>query len=60
MTAINSEFEVGADGVTFTTKTNGDYVELKGFHFDAENAANLATLINSETILSVEIKAKEE
>ena len=54
------EFEVGADQVRFNTQTTGDSVEIRGLHFNSDQAASLAHLINVENhqMLSIEIKAK--
>jgi len=53
---MKAEAEVSVDGIEFTTKTNGDKLRITGLHFDAENAANLATLINSGESLKLIIK----
>lgn len=58
--AIKSEFDTGVDTIAFTTKTNGDRVDIRGVHLGTEAAANLATLINGGQVLTVVIKAKVE
>lgn len=57
--ALNCEFEVGPDCIVFITRSNGDRIELKGFDLDAENAANLATMINEGMNVKVELKEIE-
>lgn len=54
---MNAEVIVGVDQIEFTTKTNGDRIRINGIHFDAENASNLAHLINSQEQLKVEISS---
>jgi len=57
--AIKSEFDVPFDCMKFTTRTNGDRIEMRKLHLGPEQAAHLATLINTPNgILRVQIKAK--
>ncbi len=52
------EFDVGEDGIEFTTKTNGDSIRMHGLHMSKETAGALAYMVNSGSILEVEIKIK--
>ena len=52
----NCEFEISADQILLTTRTNGDKVECKHMHLGEEAAGALAYMINSATTLKVEIK----
>lgn len=58
MPEIDSEviFEVGEDGVKFTTQTNGDIIVITGIHLTKNQAASLAYLVNSRKKLSFEVK----
>ena len=63
--ATKAEFEVKADGIVFTTMTNGDHIEIgpHGFpplHLGQQTASDLAFLVNSGSVLTVTIKAKGE
>lgn len=51
-------FEVTADQCEFRTKTNGDRIKLSGMDIDAQNAADLAYLIQDAVVLEVQIKEK--
>ena len=57
--AIECEFDVGPDGIVFTTMTNGDQIRISKVNLDSENAANLASLIGNGATLTVQIKVKE-
>lgn len=50
------EFLVGPDQIEFRTQKNGDKVRIAGVKLTAENAANLAWLVNGSNHLHVEIK----
>ena len=52
------EFTVKPDQILFNTQTNGDSLSIRRLHFDADQAASLAHLINrgTTTILKIEIK----
>lgn len=56
--SVTSEFEVGVDNIIFTTRANGDKIEIKGVNIDQENATNLASLVNSKKTLTVKIEEK--
>ncbi len=62
--AIEAKFDVEPDQIVFSTRTNGDHIEI-GPHnappvqLGQQAATNLANLINSGETLSIEIKAKE-
>lgn len=63
--AIKAKFDVEVDGIVFTTKTNGDHIEIgphnaSPLHLGQEAATNLANLINGGETLSIVIKAKTE
>jgi len=53
---MKAETTVAIDNIEFTTRTNGDKLRITKMHFDPENAANLATLINSGVELKLIIK----
>lgn len=62
MPQINEKcnFIAEADNIKFTTQTNGDIVIITGVHFDKEQAASLAWLINNTgKNLDVRIKLQE-
>ena len=52
------EFDVGEDGIEFTTKTNGDNIRMHGLHMTKEIAGALAYMVNSGMVLDIEIKIK--
>lgn len=52
------EFNAEADQIELKTRTNGDFIEIRGINLDQENAAALAWLINADNHLTVEIKIK--
>ena len=54
------EFQVGADQVRLTTRTNGDSILIEHINLDKNNAAALAHLINrvENHNLTIEIKEK--
>ncbi len=49
------EFNLGADQLKFTTRTNGDTLLITGLHLTKEQAASLAYLVNSQQDLKVEV-----
>ncbi len=55
------KFYTKADQVKMTTTTNGDTLYIKGFHFDQEQAASMAWLINADSggELEFQVKVKE-
>ena len=63
--AVKAQFAVGVDCLIFTTKTNGDHIEIgphnvAALHLGLEAATNLASLINSGEILTVIVKKKND
>ena len=54
----NVEFDVGLDGMIFSTQTNGDKILISGINLTAEAAAAVAYLSNLHKILKVEITIK--
>ena len=54
------EFTAGSDQLTFNTQTNGDSLCIRRLHFDSEQAAILAHLINRPQSTTLKIKIKEE
>ena len=58
--ATKCTFVAKADQLEFRTKTNGDYLRLSGIHIDADNAADLARMIQDGNDLDVTIKEKHE
>lgn len=64
MPDINEEvvFEVGANGIEFHTKTDGDLILIRGLSLTAEQAASLTWLVNQgeDVVLEFEVKAKPE
>ncbi len=52
------EFDVSEDSIEFTTKTNGDSIRMHGLHMTKETAGALAYMVNSGSILEIEIKVK--
>jgi hypothetical protein len=59
--SIKAEFDVPADCMVFTTKTNGDHITIDKVHLGQEAASNLASLINTPNgLLRVIIKRKGE
>ena len=57
---MKAEVIVGTDQIEFTTKTNGDRIRIQGVHFGADNASNLAKLINSQESIKVVFKELSE
>ena len=57
--SVIAEFTVGPDCIEFRTVTNGDRINIKKVHLDADNAAALARLITDGDMLHVEIKVAE-
>jgi len=53
---MKSETIVDVDNIVFITRTNGDRIEIRKVHFTAQNAANLAQMINSNKQLKIIIK----
>ena len=51
-------FEIAADQCEFRTMTNGDRIKLSGMDIDAQNAADLAFMIQEGNLLEVQIKEK--
>jgi len=58
--AVKSKFDVPPDGIVFTTKANGDQIRITNVDLSQQDAANLAGLIGSKVILTVEIKEKTD
>ena len=58
--ADESKFDVAPDGVTFTTRANGDQIRITNIDLSQQNAANLAGLIGSKAVLTVEITEKTD
>ena len=58
--ATKCEFIAEHDKTTLTTCTNGDRIEVRGIHLGAEEAGNLAVLINSGVPLCFIIKDGSE
>jgi hypothetical protein len=55
-----AEFQAESDKIIFTTRTNGDKIEIFGVHLGQTNAENLAGLVNSGETLTVIIKKASE
>jgi len=53
---MKAEVIVEPDQIGFSTKTNGDRVRIQGVHFGADDASNLAKLINSQESIKVVFK----
>lgn len=53
------EFQVGADQVRLTTRTNGDSILIEHINLDKDNAAALAHLINRVDNHNLRIEIKE-
>ncbi len=53
-----AKFDVDEDGIEFTTKTNGDSIRMHGLHMSKETAGALAYMVNSGSVLEIEIKVK--
>lgn len=51
-------FETTADQVQFSTKTNGDRIQIKGVHLTQDQATSLAWLINSKDHIKLEFTVK--
>ncbi len=51
-------FFTKADQVKMTTTTNGDTLNIKGFHFSQEQAASMAWLINADDQGELEFQVK--
>lgn len=49
-------FEIGADQLSFRTRTNGDELNITGIDFDQGQAASMAWLVNSPDRLEIKIK----
>ncbi len=49
---------VPPDSITFTSKTNGDKINIKGVHVEQDDAAALAYMIQSGKDLKVIFKEK--
>lgn len=58
--AIECKFDVPPDGITFVTKANGDRIRITDIDLSQEDAANLAGLIGSKVVLTVQIKEKTD
>lgn len=54
--AKKCEFVIKEDQLTFRTRSNGDHVQMDGMEIDADNAADLAYLIQSAVNLQITIK----
>ena len=54
--ARECNFELAADQCEFRTMTNGDRIKMMGMDLDAQNAADLAYMIQDAAILEVQIK----
>lgn len=54
------EFEVAADQIVFSTKTNSDHIEFDNVDMSQDAASTLAWLVNSDNHLTIEIKIKGE
>ena len=52
------KFLTSADQVKLTTTTNGDMLTIKGFHFNQEQAATMAWLINTDDGGQLEFRVK--
>lgn len=52
----NCEFTVSTAGVTLNTAVNGDEIVMRCGCLDADAATSLAWLLNTKTVLKVEIK----
>jgi hypothetical protein len=57
---MKAEIIVGSDQIEFMTRTNGDRVRIQGAHFTAEDAANLAHMINDQEQIKVVFKELSE
>ena len=56
--ARECNFELAADQCEFRTRTNGDRIKMDGMNIDAQNAADLAYMIQDAAILEIQIKEK--
>ena len=52
------EFDVEHDQVELKTATNGDFIEIRKINLDKDQAAALAYLINTDNLLTIEVKVK--
>ncbi len=50
------DFDVNLDQVIFTTQTNGDRIEIKDINLSADEAGNLAHMVNNGRKLRITIK----
>jgi hypothetical protein len=57
--SIRCETDIQPDMMIFTTRSNGDRIEIR-CALGATNSANLATLINSGETLTLIVKKKVE
>jgi hypothetical protein len=57
---MKAQFTVGTDGLVFQTRTNGDKIIITKIHLEADDAANLAKMINTDGELKVTIKDVQE
>jgi hypothetical protein len=59
--ALICEFVIHPDQIKFTTKTNGDRIEMSQIHLGAEAAASLAQMINTPNQnMVIKIKLENE
>jgi hypothetical protein len=57
---MKAEVIVNKDDIRFITRTNGDKLKIENIHFDADDASNLALMINSGNKLKLVIKTIQE